>query len=106
MRRPRHLRSVTAGHFGKQGRQHACHLVDRAQTLGGIGATVHRRLQQHRVGTLPAVAREWVDARRLDVARRVEAPHFQPEFLRFYASDVIERLTGARIFEFRNYTVV
>ena len=57
-------------------------------------------------GTHPAVAREWVDARRLDVARRVEAPHFQPEFLRFYASDVIERLTGARIFEFRNYTVV
>jgi hypothetical protein len=57
-------------------------------------------------GTHPAVAREWVDARRLDVARRVEPPHFQPEFLRFYASDVIERLTGARIFEFRNYTVV
>ena len=38
--------------------------------------------------------------------RRVEPPHFQPEFLRFYASDIIERLTGARVFEFRNYTVV
>jgi hypothetical protein len=57
-------------------------------------------------GTHPAVAREWVDARRHDVERRVEPPHFQPEFLRFYASDLIERLTGARIFEFRNYTVV
>ena len=57
-------------------------------------------------GTHPAVAREWVDARRHDVERRVEPPHFQPEFLRFYASDIIERLTGARIFEFRNYTVV
>jgi hypothetical protein len=57
-------------------------------------------------GTHPAVAREWVDARRQDVERRVEPPHFQPEFLRFYASDIIERLTGARIFEFRNYTVV
>jgi hypothetical protein len=57
-------------------------------------------------GTHPAVAREWVDARRHDVERRVEPPHFQPEFLRFYASDLIERLTGARVFEFRNYTVV
>jgi hypothetical protein len=57
-------------------------------------------------GTHPAVAREWVDARRHDVERRVEPAHFQPEFLRFYASDIIERLTGARIFEFRNYTVV
>jgi hypothetical protein len=57
-------------------------------------------------GTHPAVAREWVDARRHAVERRVEPPHFEPEFLRFYASDIIERLTGARVFEFRNYTVV
>ncbi len=57
-------------------------------------------------GTHPVVAQGWVDARRHDVERRVEPPHFQPEFLRFYASDIIERLTGARIFEFRNYTVV
>lgn len=57
-------------------------------------------------GTHPAVARQWVDARRHDVARRVEPPHFEPEFVRFYASDLIERLTGARVFEFRNYTVV
>ena len=38
--------------------------------------------------------------------RRVEPPRLRPEFLRFYASDVIERLTGARVFEFRNYTLV
>ncbi len=57
-------------------------------------------------GTHPDAAREWVDARRHDVERRVEPPHFQAEFLRFYASDIIERLTGARVFEFRNYTVV
>jgi hypothetical protein len=57
-------------------------------------------------GTHPAVAREWVDARRHDAERRVEPPSFQPEFLRFYASDIVERLTGARVFEFRNYTVV
>jgi hypothetical protein len=57
-------------------------------------------------GNHPAVALEWVDARRFDVERRVEPPRLRPEFLRFYASDLIERLTGARVFEFRNYTVV
>lgn len=54
-------------------------------------------------GTHPAVARGWVEARREQVRGRVEPPHFQTEHLRFYASDLIERLTGARVFEFRNY---
>ena len=57
-------------------------------------------------GTHPAEAGAWVEARRHDPGRRVEAPHFEPEFLRFYASDLVERLTGARLFEFRNYTLV
>jgi hypothetical protein len=57
-------------------------------------------------GTHPAVAQEWVDQRRYDPERRVEPPHFRPEHLRFYASDAIERLTGARVFEFRNYELV
>jgi hypothetical protein len=57
-------------------------------------------------GSHPAVARDWVNARRYDPDRRVERPHFRPEHLRFYASDIIERLTGARVFEFRNYTLV
>jgi hypothetical protein len=57
-------------------------------------------------GSHPAAARTWVDARRDDAERRVEAPHFRTEFLRYYLSDAIERLTGARIFEFRNYTLV
>jgi hypothetical protein len=57
-------------------------------------------------GTHPAAAREWVDARRHDAERRVEPPHFRTEFLRFYLSDSIERVTGARLFEFRNYTLV
>ena len=57
-------------------------------------------------GSHPATARTWVDARRDDAERRVEAPHFRTEFLRYYLSDAIERLTGARIFEFRNYTLV
>jgi len=57
-------------------------------------------------GTHPSVAREWVEARRHDAERRVEPAHFSPAFLRFYVSDAIERLTGARVFEFRNYTLV
>jgi hypothetical protein len=48
----------------------------------------------------------WVDERRHDPDRRVEPARFKPEHLRFYASDVIERLTGARVFEFRNYKLV
>ena len=57
-------------------------------------------------GTHPAVARQWVDARRFDPERQIEPAHFRTEHLRFYASDVIEQLTGARIFEFRNYKLV
>jgi hypothetical protein len=57
-------------------------------------------------GTHPLVARRWVEGRRHDPERRVESPHFEPEHLRFYASDFIERLTGARVFEFRNYKLV
>jgi hypothetical protein len=57
-------------------------------------------------GTHPSVARSWVEGRRHDPERRVEPPHFEPEHLRFYASDFIERLTGARVFEFRNYKLV
>jgi glycosyltransferase involved in cell wall biosynthesis len=57
-------------------------------------------------GTHPSAARAWVESRRHDAERRIEPPRFRAEHLRFYASDVIERLTGARVFEFRNYTVV
>jgi hypothetical protein len=57
-------------------------------------------------GTHPAVAHKWVTDRRHDPERRVEPPHFRPEHLRFYASDMIERVTGARVFEFRNYDLV
>jgi hypothetical protein len=56
-------------------------------------------------GTHPAVAREWVAARAHDPERIVTPPFFAAEHLRFYASDLIERLTGRRPFEFRNYTL-
>jgi len=36
----------------------------------------------------------------------LEPPRFKPGNVRYYVSDWIERLTGARPFEFRNYTLV
>lgn len=57
-------------------------------------------------GTHPAVAREWVAARAHDPERVVTPPYFAPKHLRFYLSDLVERLTGLRPFEFRNYRLV
>jgi hypothetical protein len=57
-------------------------------------------------GSHPAVALAWVAARAVDPERVVTPPFFALEQLRFYASDFIERRTGARPFEFRNYELV
>jgi len=57
-------------------------------------------------GTHPRVAREWIAERAHDPDRLIGPRHFRLEHLRFYASDWIERLTGARLFEFRNYQLV
>jgi hypothetical protein len=55
-------------------------------------------------GTHPAVAREWIAARRH--ASAMGPPSFRLAHLRLYCSDWIERLTGARLFEYRNYVDV
>ena len=57
-------------------------------------------------GTHPAAAAEWIATRREDPDRVIGPRRFKLEHLRFYASDWIERVTGARLFEFRNYVVV
>ena len=57
-------------------------------------------------GTHPAVAQSYIAERATDPERVVEPPHFELEHLRFYASDVIERLTGVRLWEYRNYRLV
>ena len=54
-------------------------------------------------GEHPRAAREWIAARTHDPDRIIGPRHFKLEHLRFYLSDWIERLTGARVFEFRNY---
>ena len=54
----------------------------------------------------PAIAAAWVAAHAHDPERIVTPPFFALEHLRFYASDLVERITGRRLFEFRNYTLV
>jgi hypothetical protein len=56
--------------------------------------------------THPAAARAWIAERNHDPERVIGPARFKPEHVRFYISDWIERLTGARVFEFRNYEVV
>ncbi len=53
-------------------------------------------------GTHPRAALEWIAARRLG-GEAVGPPQFRLEHLRLYLSDWIERLTGTRLFEYRNY---
>ena len=57
-------------------------------------------------GSHPAVAEEWIAARRDDPERVIEPRRFRWRFLRYYLSSAIERLTGVRVFEFRNYKIV
>jgi hypothetical protein len=57
-------------------------------------------------GAHPRAAAEWVRERMVDPARRIGPRHLRAEHLRLYVSDWIERLTGARLFEFRNYQLV
>jgi hypothetical protein len=57
-------------------------------------------------GTHPAAARTWIEARRVDPERVIAPRAFRWRFLRYYLSGAIERLTGVRLFEFRNYTLV
>ena len=62
-------------------------------------------LEQFR-GTHPDVARRWIEDRRFDPDRVIGPRRFRWRFLRYYVSTVIERLTGVRVFEFRNYEIV
>jgi hypothetical protein len=57
-------------------------------------------------GSHPAVAQGWIEPRRLDADRVIAPRRFRWRFLRYYLSGAIERLTGVRVFEFRNYTLV
>jgi hypothetical protein len=57
-------------------------------------------------GAHPRAAGDWIASRLHDPERVIAPRRFRWRFLRYYASEVIERLTGVRVFEFRNYTIV
>jgi len=57
-------------------------------------------------GAHPRAAHDWVRERMIDPERKIGPRRFKPEHVRFYLSEWIERLTGERIFEFRNYRLV
>jgi hypothetical protein len=57
-------------------------------------------------GAHPAVARGWIEGRVEDPERVIAPRRFEWHHLRYYVSGWIERLTGVRVFEFRNYTIV
>lgn len=57
-------------------------------------------------GAHPRAAREWITERAHDPERVVGPRRFKLEHVRYYVSDWIERATGTRLFEFRNYETV
>jgi len=56
-------------------------------------------------GAHPRAAVEWIAARH-GTGSAIGPRRLKLEHLRYYASEWIERLTGARVFEYRNYVVV
>jgi hypothetical protein len=57
-------------------------------------------------GDHPAVARAWIEGRFEDPERVIAPRRLEWHHLRYYVSGWIERLTGVRLFEFRNYKIV
>ncbi len=56
-------------------------------------------------GAHPEPVREWI-AERQSEQQLIEAPRFEREHIRLRLSNAVERFTGWRPFEYRNYTLV
>ncbi len=76
------------------------------QELKGAGHLDWIPLLKPFTGTHPRAAAEWIRERAHDPERVVGPRDLKLSHIRLYISDWIERLTGARVFEFRNYRVV
>ena len=57
-------------------------------------------------GPHPRAAHDWIASRSGDSQPVVGPRRWRLEHLRLYASEAIERLTGMRVFEYRNYDLV
>ena len=82
------------------------HRVERAEARRQRGRLEWTPLLRRFTGTHPLAAAEWVAARRGVREDAVVPRRLKLDDLRYYLSDWIERLTGARVFEYRNYVRV
>jgi hypothetical protein len=57
-------------------------------------------------GAHPRAVREWIAERAREPMPALGPRRFRLGFVRYYLSDWIERLTGVRVFEYRNYVEV
>ncbi|HET7295887.1 MAG TPA: hypothetical protein VFI66_02025 [Gemmatimonadales bacterium] len=57
-------------------------------------------------GAHPRAVQEWIAAREREPMPELGPKSFRLGFVRYYVSDWIERLTGVRVFEYRNYVEV
>jgi len=81
--------------------------VDRLEARAAQPALEWGPLLRRFTGTHPRVAQEWIAARQAGSAGPTVGPRrFRLGHLRLYLSDWIERLTGTRLFEYRNYVEI
>ena len=84
--------------------QHADRLAARAAQPEALGWTP---LLRRFTGAHPDAAQSWIAPRRAASAGWARGPRqLRLSHLRLYVSDWIERLTGSRLFEYRNYVEV
>ncbi|HEX4575439.1 MAG TPA: hypothetical protein VH158_09920 [Gemmatimonadales bacterium] len=57
-------------------------------------------------GAHPRAAAAWINARRRAAVDAIAPRRVKLDDVRYYLSDWIERMTGTRVFEYRNYVVV
>jgi len=79
---------------------------DRSAAAQARGTLGWMPLLRRFAGAHPRAVQEWIAARANEAMVPLEPRRFRLGFLRYYLSDWIERLTGARVFEFRNYVEV
>ncbi len=82
------------------------HAAERAEERRQRGRLEWTPLLQRFTGTHPRAVAEWIGARRGLHGNPIGPRRIRLKDLRYYLSAWIERLTGARVFEYRNYVEV
>jgi len=78
--------------------------ADRWERRAGLEQLDWTPLLRRFTGTHPRVAQQWIAAQQAAATAPAVGPRrFRPAHLRLYLSHWIERLTGTRLFEYRNY---